>query len=349
MRAPSRCPAAGRTQEASRAVVILHDSVAPGAPPDALDVLEQARTVSRALKRLGWSPVSLPVTLDLAALDAELARRRPAFVFNLVETLAGQGRLVHLVPSLLDARAIPYTGAPAEALLHSSGKLIAKRSLSAVRIATPPWMGSDGSVHGGAGRGRAAARYIIKSVWEHGSVGIDAGSIVSPRTLAELFRLIEARREALGGEVFAEEYIAGREFNLSLLAGESGPEVLPPAELCFTGYAPDEPRLADYQAKWGTSEAERYAYRSFRVPRRDGNLVEQLERLAVRCWECFALAGYARVDFRVDGAGKPWVLEVNSNPCLSPDAGFAAAVARAGLTMTQAIARIVEAAGVPTG
>ena len=58
-----------------------------------------------------------------------------------------------------------------------------------------------------------------------------------------------------------------------------------------------------------------------------------------RCWitvsdlarellEAVRLSGYARVDFRVDGDGQPWILEVNANPCLSPDAGFAAAVSR---------------------
>ena len=48
--------------------------------------------------------------------------------------------------------------------------------------------------------------------------------------------------------------------------------------------------------------------------------------LAVECWRLFDLAGYARVDFRVDSRGQPWILEINANPCLSPDAGFAAAL-----------------------
>jgi D-alanine-D-alanine ligase len=61
-------------------------------------------------------------------------------------------------------------------------------------------------------------------------------------------------------------------------------------------------------------------------------------------WDVFGLRGYARVDFRVDRAGKPWVLEVNTNPCLSPDAGFTAAAAEAGMSLDALLARVVESA-----
>jgi len=54
--------------------------------------------------------------------------------------------------------------------------------------------------------------------------------------------------------------------------------------------------------------------------------------------------GYTRVDFRVDEEGQPWILEVNANPCLSPDAGFAAALQRAGIAYPTAMARILDAA-----
>jgi D-alanine-D-alanine ligase len=54
------------------------------------------------------------------------------------------------------------------------------------------------------------------------------------------------------------------------------------------------------------------------------------------------LKGYARVDFRVDPSGQPWILEVNTNPCLSPDGGFYAAAERASLTFNQVIKRIID-------
>jgi D-alanine-D-alanine ligase len=69
-----------------------------------------------------------------------------------------------------------------------------------------------------------------------------------------------------------------------------------------------------------------------------------LQDLARACWGLFGLRGYARVDFRVDPAGRPWILEINANPCLSPDAGYAAALAEAGISYDEAVQRIIECA-----
>ena len=82
--------------------------------------------------------------------------------------------------------------------------------------------------------------------------------------------------------------------------------------------------------------------RRFDFATADAQLLAELERLAAACWRGFGLAGYARVDFRVDGDGRPWILEANSNPCLAPDAGFAATLGRAGLSYEDGIARIVD-------
>jgi D-alanine-D-alanine ligase len=68
----------------------------------------------------------------------------------------------------------------------------------------------------------------------------------------------------------------------------------------------------------------------------------RLEQMAKKCWQVFGLGGYARIDFRVDADGQPWILEINANPCLSPDAGFAAAVKQSGLTFAEAVGRILS-------
>src|SRR5204862_2939274 len=77
-------------------------------------------------------------------------------------------------------------------------------------------------------------------------------------------------------------------------------------------------------------------------PASDQPLLRRLTELGRECWRLFDLSGYARVDFRVDEAGQPWILEVNTNPCISPDAGFAAALEYAGIGYDGGIERILN-------
>lgn len=329
-------------------VVILHDDIPDAGVPDAADVLVQAETVSAALKRFDHDVVALPCTLNLEALRRRIEAESPDVVFNLVESVNGQGALIHLPPFCLDAWKIAYTGAPAAAILETSNKIMAKERMAAAGLPTPPWAVPFPGRRSLAFKNTEAAgeeevvTWIIKSVWEHASIGLDAEGLVR-ETRAGIRPLLRSRAEMLGGACFAETYIDGREFNLSLLAGPGGLDVLPPAEIIFDGFPPDKPKIVDYRAKWDEGSYEfNHTPRCFDFDGQDAALINMLKDLAVRCWEVFGLAGYARVDFRVDRDGRPWILEVNTNPCLSPDAGFVAASARAGLSIDDVVFRILD-------
>jgi ribosomal protein S18 acetylase RimI-like enzyme len=158
-----------------------------------------------------------------------------------------------------------------------------------------------------------------------------------------LFQEIARRSTTYGKQYFAEEFIDGREFNLSLLAGPNGPQVLPPAEIDFSAFPDGKPKIVNYAAKWDEKTFEfQNTPRRFDFPASDQPLLAKLNGLAVRCWEVFGLRGYVRVDFRVDVNGHPWILEINTNPCLSPDAGYAAALRQARISTEQAIQRILD-------
>jgi D-alanine-D-alanine ligase len=317
-------------------VVILHGAVPADAPADEQDVLVQAEQVTQVLQALGYQVATLPLTLDLETARQQLLRLRPVLVFNLIETIAGNGRLSQLGPALLEALAIPYTGTLQTGIFLSSNKLLAKQWLLAGGILTPPWLNSLREPL------REAGPWIVKSVWEHASFALDDHALV--RTPPELAHALAERHSHLGGEWFAEAYIDGREFSLSLLAGADGLEVLPPAEIRFDGFLPGKPRIVGYAVKWDMASFEyHHTLRSFTFPESDRSLLQQLESLALQCGELFQIRGYGRVDLRVDVHGQPWVLEVNANPCLAPDAGFVAAAQQAGLTLPEVIRRIIAA------
>ncbi|MCB9879368.1 MAG: D-alanine--D-alanine ligase [Planctomycetes bacterium] len=327
-------------------VTILHDLVERGARADETDVLVQRDAVIAALRALGHHVEALGCGLDLQALRDELEQHRPDLVFNLVESIARSGRLIHVVPALLDTLGMRYTGARTDAIYLTSHKRLGKRWLAALELPVArdwqtgePWPAE-------LGRG---TRWIVKSVWEHGSVGMDHDSVVTAGDAATLAAALRARRTAVGGEALAEQFVDGREFNLALLTDRDGVQVLPPAEIEFVDWHDDTPRIVDWRAKWDAQSPEYHnTPRRFDFPAADAPLLRELEQLARAAWTAFRLRGWARVDFRVHPERGPIVLEVNTNPCLSPDAGFAAALARAGLDLTAAIERIVaDAMGAP--
>ncbi len=329
-------------------IAVVHNEVAADDAPDARDVLIQVETVAGALASLGHEVIPMGCTLDLDDMQRKLKAAAPQLVFNLVESLGGYGSLIHLFPSLLEALQLPYTGSGAEAVRLTSNKTAAKDRMRDAGLPTPAWYGPypDDRAKELADLPAHDRTWIIKSLWEHASIGLDMNSLVQTGSAATLMAELTKRASSLGGAWFAEEFIEGREFNLSLLAGDNGQVVMPPAEICFDGFDPEKPRIVDYRAKWAEDSFEyQNTPRSFDFAADDAALLAELQKLALRCWDVFRLGGYARVDFRVDPQNRPWILEINANPCISPDAGFAAALSRAGVNFTEAVQAIITDAG----
>lgn len=318
-----------------KSVLILHETVSADARADETDTLVQAQYVADALQDLGWTATILATGLELNKTLAAIAAAKPDCVFNLVESLCGVGRLVHIVPALLSSSGFRYTGADSDAMYISSQKLLAKRWMQLHEIPTPL------SFSPGDDKPQDESMWIVKSVWEHASFGLDDGCVV--KNLAAARARIDHCHAQHGGDWFAEEFIDGREFNVSVLEVDRKPQILPIAEMTFVDYPQGKPKIVGYAAKWDLAAPEYHAtQRSFaRLPGAQHDVIVEVVQ---KCWHAFKLRGYARIDLRMDAAGVPWVLEVNANPCLSADAGFAAALAEADMTPARAIEHIVNAA-----
>ncbi len=319
-------------------IALVYGRVDASAPADEKDVLVQVDAVRTALRALGHATIDVPLSLDLAAAAAVLSSAGPVIAFNLAETIEGKGSLIQLAPTLLESLRIPYTGAPCEAIVLTSHKLLGKRTLEAGGIPTPPWASASDALQGKVPGG---APWIVKSVWEHASIGLEDSAVAHAEP--DLVREIHRRAESESIEhLFVEAYVEGREFNLAILGEAGEPQSLPPAEIQFVDYPEGKPRMVGYRAKWdeGSFEYGRTP-RRFDFPPEDSGLLARLTTISRDCWRLFGLKGYARVDFRVDAAARPWVLEINTNPCLSPDAGFMAAADRAGLSLQDVVQRLV--------
>jgi D-alanine-D-alanine ligase len=264
---------------------------------------------------------------------ADLALNQPDFVFNLAESINNKGELLYFVPAILNMYSIPYTGNPLEAMFITTSKALTHKILSSAGLSTPMAYPPSQSKNLKPGK-----KYIIKPTWEDGSMGITAESV---------FFAGPGSEQKLAGyndsHWIIQEFIDGREFNISVMMGRNGPEVLPPAEMTFINYGDSRPKIVDFKAKWeeGSFEFEN-TVRKFPGSDLDPELARKMEELSLGCWKVFGLKGYARVDMRIDEDDNPYIIEVNANPCISPNGGFAAATYQAGYKFTDVLQWIID-------
>ncbi|MCB8994287.1 MAG: ATP-grasp domain-containing protein [Bacteroidales bacterium] len=314
-------------------ILILINKISENPTEDEMDVLSQAEEVESALKNLGYNTAREFMDLNLENTRQNILNHCPEIVFNLVETIDNKGDLIFLAPALLASMKIPYTGCPLDAMFITSNKTLTKNLLLHNGIRTPEWFGSEGNIDLNPSK-----TYIAKPLWEDASVGINDSSVFSGSNKSYIKRV----REHWGKGFFIEEFIDGREFNISVLGGEKGAQVMPLAEIVFRDFPENKPKIVGYAAKWDQDTFEyKNTIRSFELENTSTKLQSELREMALKCWKIFNLRGYARVDFRVDKDDHPYVLEINSNPCISPDAGFYAACSKAGLTFKEVVKRII--------
>ncbi len=313
--------------------IILINKISEVPTADEIDVLAQAEAIESALLEIGYLSDRVFFDLNLEKVKKELLEKPVDVLFNLVETVDNKGNLIHLSPILLESLGIRFSGSGSFPMFITSNKVRAKELFRSKNIPTADWFTTFST-----NRTSISKTYIYKPIWEDGSVGITDNSIVGgdEQLINDFFSA------KLSDEYFLEEFVGGREFNLSVLGGPDGPEVMPAAEIKYIDYPEDKPKILNYASKWEEDSFEyRNTVRTFEQSTEDSDLLNELKEISLLCWKELELKGYARVDFRVDNNRKPYVLEVNVNPCLSPDAGFIAACQKAGLDYPKVIERII--------
>jgi D-alanine-D-alanine ligase len=316
-----------------RRCCIIYNEPREGALADELDVLDQVAHIEKHLMELGISVYKKGITEQFMSEIAELVKEKPDFVFNLVESINNKGELIYFVPALLNMYAIPYSGNSVESIFLTTNKTICSKAMKNAGINNPAsYLPSqiDQLIPG--------RKYIVKPIWEDGSLGITDKSVFECKPGFE-----EKLKGMDDSHWFIEDFIDGREFNISVLAGKNGPEVMSPAEIVFVNYEEERPKIIDFKAKW---EMDSFEYvntvREFPGNSLSNKLQKNLKEAALSCWNLFGLKGYARIDVRTDNNENVFVIEINGNPCISPDGGFVAATRLAGYPFTEVLQRIID-------
>lgn len=320
----------------TKTLAILYSGNADSQRPDEADTIAEAAFLRGLAEDLGYQVQMISYAQELADVMLQLDRANPQLVLNLVQSVEGSDADIDEATATLDCMLLPYTGSDTGCLRRIATKPSMKQILRAASIPTPEWL-DEYDIHSAP-----QGTYIVKSTSEHCSLGIDATSIVTAEQLADT---IAERKARFGGEWFAETYLPGREFNVSLLTdGQGNVKILPIAELSFAGMPEGLPPIVDYAGKWEPQSASYIGSQRVFPPMQgpDGALLNQLASHALACWRACGLSGYARVDFRLDASGAPWVIDVNANPCLSADSGFMAAAAQSRLAPSLVLQRILD-------
>lgn len=319
-------------------VVVLHTAEALEPPADA--VLEQ---IPAALTAAGHSVSLLAVGSEVEPVVAGLRAESPDLVFNLAESFGGKSALESNVAALLNLVGLRYTGSSPAGLLLAGDKSLTKKILRLHDIRSPEFA----TLYRGAldWAGDLSFPLIVKPPQEDASIGITSSSVV--RDLKELFGKIAEMQSQFQAPVLVEEFVDGREFYVGVL-GNVQPEALPVIELDFSAMPAGRPRIASWDAKWGTDgegAGEEYAGTKSVFPEGIADeLVVRMQRVAVECFQALRLRDYARIDLRVTDGGDVYVIEVNPNPYLERESEFARAAERAGHSYDALISRIVDLA-----
>ncbi len=303
------------------------------------DVTRVASALSEALTRGDTHAEPLPVEGSRLDFVDVLARMQPDLVINLCESVAADSRGEMVIPCLLDMLGLPYTGSPALSLGLALHKDKAKEVLKARGVSTPGFARVDRLED--VGLVDLPFPLIVKPAREDASVGITCDSVVYDR--AALGRAVEAVLRTFQQPAMVEQYIAGREIYIPLL-GNHPRRALPLTEIRFGKLFDDRPNIVTYAGKWEADSADYINTPSGICQLEDPALEARIVQTAMAAFEALECQDYGRVDMRVSPQGVPYVIDINPNCDLHPEAGFAKAARAAGIDYPALATRLVEIA-----
>lgn len=316
-----------------------------GAETSVSAVQASAINIQNALDASGFSTERYGLHgLEVFELVEKLRRDPPDLVFNLCESMNGDSRNEPTMTGLLDLYKIPFTGNGTLALGSCLHKSRTKDILLGRGIATPPhrMIHKPSDLDDPLYDAVEQYPWFLKLAHEDASVGITWENEV--HTPAALRARAAVMLDEFKQSVIAERFIAGREVNVTLVGNGDELEVFPLHEIDFSKMPEGRPKIVSYAAKWEEGHIDYIGTVPVRLGEADAALIARCSEISRATWAAMGLCDYARVDLRIDRDGQPWVIDVNPNCDISPDAGAPRAAAAIGLSYPQLIERIAMAA-----
>jgi D-alanine-D-alanine ligase len=309
--------------------ILFDNASATGLAAD-VSIIDTVGVVEASLASEGNEIVRIPVQPDAKWID-RLRRARVDLVFNLCEAIDGVAALEPPVISVLELLSLPYTGSSSWTTSLTLRKHVVNAALDRVGLPVPKFA----VVRRGGAIPAVGFPAICKPAAEDASIGIEQRSVV--RTTRALTERVGAMLERWD-EVLVQRYVDGREVNVGIL----GDATLPISEIDFGNMPKGMWRIVTYRSKWEGGSDEDLGSAPRCPARLPASVASQLRKIAMAAWRIVGGTGYGRVDMRIDERGRPWILEVNANPDISPDAGLARMARVAGIEYGALIRKVCE-------
>lgn len=297
---------------------------------------DEIHIIENSLKKYFYEVNSLAINKNLKRTISEIEKINPDVIFNFVESVEGISLYESYNAGLFELLGYQFTGNKPQCLGNCLNKYNAKLILSSFGINTPNAVQVKAENKFEIENFKLNYPVILKLLTEDASIGISEYSVVNNKEA--LIKQLNFLQSTYMQDVIIEEYIDGRELNVAVL----GKEVLPISEIEFTGLPDNLPKIVTYDGKW-IAESVYYENTIPKCPAvLEDELKKTVEKTALESFTAMGCRDYARVDIRINKQGVPFVIEVNPNPDISTDSGFARAAAAAGLQHDELLLKIAE-------
>lgn len=286
-------------------------------------VEQTAREVLAAVTELGYQAFIIPLQRSFMSFLHRLKELNADVLINLCEGFLGHPQLEANVAAAFELIGIPFTGNDSRTLALCLNKFKTKAVLNSCGLPTA----SSQLISSPDQKVDIPFPLIIKPNSEDASLGIHSDSVVydAENLEKQVRKIIELYEQP----VLVEEYIDGREFNVSVVDNHN-PQALPVSEIDYAQMPEGLPRICSYEAKWFKDHILYNSTPPICPAHIDDSLQAQLQETSLAAFQAVECRDYARVDFRMSRDGQLSVLEVNPNPDISLNAGYARALAASG-------------------
>ncbi len=299
---------------------------------------EIVQYMERLFKKKGFKVQIIQVQPDDLS---DLKKLKADFVFNLVDSKAMEVQIAKILKRL----EIPYSGSSFEAIKTSNNKVRTKHMFDKNSLPTPQY--TIIKLKDKLSKSLVPSKYpvIVKPAFEHCSIGITNNSIA--RTYEQFKTIVRRLRKEHKQALLAEEFIPGKELQVTVLETPDKTFALPIAEIAFReDKGKNKWNIYGFDEKWSKHLPAYKSCHFVAPPKKLGVSVDQqIKKDAVRAFYALGLRDYARFDLRYNPEKEHWYfLEANANAGFDPNPRDAMTVSikAHGMTLDDFVMQIVK-------